>query len=312
MVTAVYACNQAYISQTLVSMISLVRSNPDAKIYLITDHVEKWAVQNLTDKMEKYQQQITIIDIMDILPDMQLDDKDRHPRTIYAKLFLGQAIEEDRILYLDSDVVVMDSLAPLFQRDMEHEYVAGVLMPYSTKMKARIGAFPGEPYICDGVVLMNLAKWRNDGKSKECQDYICENQGLPSMLSEGTLNFVCRGRIGVLEPKYNLMPSMIMNDLQQIRELFRADCYYDSPQLIMSAREHPAIIHFMNELYNRPWYQKSDHPYKEAYREIEDSLQEQYERPDIGLARSTKITVWMRRHLPFRVFAFIYHMKNNI
>ena len=68
----------------------------------------------------------------------------------------------------------------------------------------------------------------------------------------------------------------------------------------------------MNELYNRPWYQKSDHPYKEAYREIEDSLQEQYERPDIGLARSTKITVWMRRHLPFRVFAFIYHMKNNI
>lgn len=312
MVNVVYACNDGYVRQTIVSMVSVIEHNPMAELYLISDGISEENRRLTAEKLEKFGKQVRILELEDVLPEIHFDEGDRHPKTVYAKLFLGDIIQEKRILYLDSDVIVTGSLEPLFTRKMEGKTIGGVLMPYCSKLKKRVGCTPCKPYICDGVVLFDLEKWKKNGRTEDCLDYIRRHQGKPPMLSEGTLNYICQDEIEVLEPKYNLMPSMLMYDLKQIRTLFRADCYYESQEELDEAKEKPVMIHFMNELYNRPWFEPCDHPMKEYYLKAEKRVFGKHQAELVPLSAHTSRTVWLKRHIPFSVFAALYHWKNRI
>lgn len=312
MISVVYACNDAYIRQTLVSAASVWKYNPDAKIYLVGDGISKENIEQVNRFSETYGKAIYIYELADVLPELNLNEKDRHPHTIYVKLFLTHIVKEERILYLDSDVLVQGSLEELFRRDMTNELAAGVLMPYSKKVKAEMRISQGAPYICDGVVLINLERWKKESAEQRCVQYIEEWNGNPPMLSEGTLNYVCKGEIGVLHPKYNLMPSMLMYRLEEIIHLFRADHYYSKKTDMTEAVEKPVIIHYMNELYNRPWFETSDHPYRDHYRKMEKEIFGENQLINKPLEQHTRRTVWLRNHLPFGIFAALYHIKNKL
>lgn len=297
--------------QTIVSMVSLVQHNDNIQLYLIIDGVSKKNQKLASDILLKYHQAIIFVNINDVLPvGLYLDGKDRHPRTIYTKLFLERICDAEKILYLDSDVIVEQNLNELFTRDMSYETVAGVLMPYSSKLKERVHVKKETPYICDGVVLFNMKQWKQKKKMSACIDYINYYKGAPAMLSEGTLNHICAGEIGILDPIYNVMPSMLMYSLPQICQLFRADCYYNEEK-IKEAKMTPAIIHFMNELYNRPWYEPCKHPMKYCYRKSEQEAFGENQVVQKSLAKHTCFTVWLIEHLPFAIFSLLYHMKNK-
>lgn len=314
MLTVMYACDDNYARQTLISMVSVMQYHKQVLFYLFHDGMSEYNQELFRKKTEEYGQQIRIIPIGRILPELSVNAEDRHPATIYAKLFMEAEISEPRVLYLDSDTVVNGSLEPLFARDMENELAAGVLMPYSSGVKRAAGAEPRQTYICDGVVLFNLELWKRLDKSEECSAYIREHGGNPPMLSEGTLNHVCRGMLGVLEPKYNLMPAMLWYTLPQIRQLFRADCYYGEVEeaSMREACTEPVVIHFMEELYNRPWREPCDHPWKESYRTIERKVFGECRPEDRPLSLHTRVTRRLKEILPFGVFAALYHIKNGI
>lgn len=311
-INIVYACNKEYIRQTVISMVSVLKHNRKVKFYLVLDSCsdeEKTFVQYY---LSKYNSSAEIFDMRQIFPFIDFDKEDRHPETIYVKLFLDQIIEDEKVLYLDSDVIVCDTLEPLFERDMINEVAAGVLMPYSPKVKERTGTTPGEPYICDGVVIFNLKRWKAEKKSELCLQYILENHGCPPMLSEGTLNRIAEGEMGVLEPRYNQMPSMLAYNLGQIRSLFKADYYYDDVAQMVAARENPAIIHFMNELYNRPWCEPCEHPFKEKYLNIENDIFGINFSIKKNLSWHTQVTVFIKKKIPFCFFRWLYQRKNRL
>lgn len=313
MVNVVYACNDMYVRQTIISMVSVMQHNPGAKIYLVEDGISDQNTELINHIMEKnYKTKITFIPIDELLPSMACNEEDRHPRTIYAKLFFENCITESRVLYLDSDVIVTKNLEPLFSRDMSKEVAAGVLMPYGKKLKERLLLQAGEPYICDGVVLFNMDLWKRENISLKCYEHIKCFSGSPPMLSEGTLNYTARRKIGALEPKYNLMPSMIINNLREIRHLFKADCYYENKEEFDEARQEPAIIHFMSELFSRPWQQDCEHPFRQLYLDIEKQIFGKNQMENTMLASHTRKTMWLRKHLPFEIFSAIYHIKNRI
>ena len=313
MITVLYACNDFYIKQTIVSIASVLKHHKQVKLYLVSEELSQDSRDLLISAMDAYGQSVQIINAADILPDLDWDIHGRHPRTIYAKLFMEKAILEKRVLYLDSDTIINGSLEPLFVRNMEYELVAGVLMPYSSKLKKQINIVSGQPYICDGVVLFNMELWREQHKSSECVAYIQKYGGRPPMLSEGTLNYVCRGMIGTLKPKYNLMPAMLWYTLPQIWELFQADCYYEKNKVeeLQLACTNPVVIHFMEELYNRPWREPCDHPYRDLYRE---EWEKQFGRPLFEkreISRHIKMTRWLYKWIPFSLFSKLYQVKNK-
>ena len=311
MITVLYSCNDFYIRQTIVSMISILKHNIQVKFYLVGENLSQNSREQLQAAMKKYGQTIHIFDIEDIMPELHLDIHGRHPRTIYAKLFMESIVSESKLLYLDSDTVVTGSLESLFTRNMSQELVAGVLMPYSSKVKKRYGFRTGQPYLCDGILLFNMELWRKMRKSSECAEHIRAHAGSPPMLSEGTLNHVCAENIGILEPEYNVMPAMLMYRPEQIRQLFQPDYYYMEDESIFRARTSPIIVHFMNELYNRPWFEPCDHPWKSFYRDINDAVfdeHDSYIQKNISL--NVKLTKVLFKVLPFPLFAWMYHVRH--
>lgn len=309
--TIVYACDNAYVYQTVVSIISLIQTNKSLELYLVSDQLSKENLALIHRILREYKQNITILELEQMIGGALLNMSGRHPRSIYAKLFLAEAIKADRVLYLDSDTVIKGSLEKLFTRNMEHELVAGVLMPYSENIKKKANLEGDDHYLCDGVVLFNMKKWREEKKQAECITYLKRYSGKPPMQSEGVLNYICRKQIGVLPPQYNVMPSMLLYRGRQLEILFRAKHYY-TPQELELAKKEQKIIHFMNELYNRPWFKSSTHPLKAEYLKIEQKIFHGKTIREHSLSRHTRMTVWMAKHIPFSIFSCIYHIKNKL
>lgn len=324
-----YACNEAYKIQTMVSMISLCRNcgEDELTILLIEDHMSENSLREMRMLVKACKRRLIIIPLHTLLGNLYLDGESRHPHTVYAKLFLADVCQAEKILYLDSDTVVLAPLAPLIQMKMENVYAAGVKMPYSPKKKASVGLALEEPYLCDGILLINLEKWRLDHMTEKCVSYIRQWNGHPPMLSEGTVNHVLHGSVKVLPPEYNLMSGMILWRADQLSGLYGVEDYY-SEQELLHAREHPVIIHFLDELYIRPWYSNSDHPYRKYYQEYfrminkthvrkaeEKSRKEKSRKIKRKKQRNTKcgklqkrtrILRIMNRLLPFWLFSKIY------
>lgn len=311
MINLLYACNDNYVHQTIISMISALKHNNGIKFYLVADDISEDNRQLITNRLQYYDAQVEMLELQSYITQMNLNISGRHPKTIYAKLVIAECIQAERILYLDSDTVVMGSLQELWERDMSEEYAAGVLMPYSSKIKAKSDLGEKSLYICDGVVLINLDKWRKDRITEKCLAYISKADGSPYMMSEGTINAVCEGYIGVLAPQYNLMSSMIVYSAEEIVKLFQCTSTYYNEQSLEAARDNPIIIHFLNELYNRPWYKPCDHPYKNAYLELARKEFPECAPEFHPMSFKTRGTRWLRRVLPFSLFVYLYQMKNR-
>jgi lipopolysaccharide biosynthesis glycosyltransferase len=308
----VYACDNHYVRQTIVSVVSLLENNKyPIKVWIVSDGIKMENIELIIEKTRKFHIELEFLDIEKILEDVILVGGERHPRTIYAKLFLEDAIRADKLLYLDSDTVINCDLSELWIRDMSEELIAGVMMPYSAIKKGLMDISSKASYLCDGIVLLNLDLWREYKISNKCKEYIQRYMGKPPMMSEGTLNYICQQKIGVLPPRYNLMSFMIMYSSKKIRKLFETKDYYTELELD-EARNFPAIIHFIKELYNRPWFDPCDHPYKTMYREKYESLFPNGEYEFNPLENHTRFTRLLFHILPFGVYTFLYHLKERV
>ena len=308
----VYSCDDNYIRQTIVSIVSLLESNHHPfNVWIISDDIRSSNRDLIIEMTKKFQTNIIFLEIEEILGGIVLARGQRHPRTIYAKLFLEDIIKADKLLFLDSDTVINDDLSDLWIRTMQEELIAGVRMPYSDLKKESMNITSSVPYICDGIVMINLDLWRKNKIGNACKTYINHYNGNPPMMSEGTLNYVCQHKIGVLPPKFNLMSFMIMYSMDEINTLFKVNDYYTKFELA-EARKHPIIIHYIKELYNRPWFEPCDHPHKGVFRDKYESLFLENEYEFCDLEKHTKITRLLFRNLPFNVFAFLYHFKERI
>lgn len=302
-----YACNNNYVEQTLISMISLFQNNTNNNIhiYFIEDNINDDNQKRIISLGEKYGQKIQIESIEHLMGEFYLEGDVYHPRTIYAKLFLDKICQANRILYLDSDTVVRGTLEYLWNIDMQDSYIAGVKMPYSNKIKKELQMNQDESYLCDGVMLFNLEAWRKEKLREKCMNFIRENDSQPYMLSEGTVNYVSEGHIMVLPPEYNFMSSMILWKADQIKQLYQCDSYYTNDEL-EGAKKKPIIIHYLNELYIRPWYSNSNHPYKKEYIKYRNMAGVKSQMLQGRMEWRTRVLQLLNRYLPFQVFKTIY------
>ena len=220
---------------------------------------------------------------------------------------MDQVCEADRILYLDSDTVITSSLEDIWKMDFQDAYIAGVAMPYTTDIKRKLGLTSEMDYFCDGIVLISLKVWRNKQVAEQCREYNKRQKGNPYMLSEGVINAVAGEYRITLPPKYNLMSTFLLWNAKQIKELFDVSHFYTQEQIEL-ARKNPVIIHYLNELYIRPWYRNSDHPYRGEYMKWREKIG--WNMPMESGIRSmrTKGVIVLNKVLPFSWFCRIYRL----
>lgn len=170
----------------------------------------------------------------------------------YLRLALpGLLPETDKILYMDVDVLVRESLAPLWETPMERVTLAAVKgavnlsdkwewnsdRPYWHLLSGTKGG-----YINAGVTLLNLAEIRERGLAARWHELTGERFYYQD---QDILNITCQGAIAYLPPKYNRLAYLEDKDFGK----FVTEGIYTREEE-REALQSPAIIHYAGD---KPW-----------------------------------------------------------
>lgn len=261
-----YSCNDGYVMQTGISLISLLENNKNFEnitIYLISKNISNENIEVLKNISSQYHRKLIIINFDDIAYDLSVSSVGRHIETIYTKIFFSRIPDLDKVFYIDSDTIVTGSLSGLWDIDLDGYYMGMVETYTGNEARIQLGMHDKSPFYNDGVALCNVEYCRKNHLIDKCNQLIQSFDGNPPVLSEGVINKVCEGEILPISPKYNMMAGLYQ--LIKLNSRYVSDRIgYSETELIESAN-HPTVIHFLSGFYNRPWNKGCKHPLKHEF-----------------------------------------------
>ncbi len=168
--TVVYATDANYWPHFYVSLYSLLKNNRNRpwRIFIVCDDALHNDCQVRAGDLGRFGniEQLSLVgtsDLREVLEDARVDN--RFGITTYYKLLFDRIVppDTDRILYLDSDTVIVDSLEPLLSADLHDRTLAAYAKPLTPKISAynrHIGVPDGSRGFNAGVLLIDMRRWR--------------------------------------------------------------------------------------------------------------------------------------------------------
>ena len=186
------------------------------------------------------------------VPDETFDgfpESDRYPKQIYYRLAAPLLLPQDldRILYLDVDTVVINSLKALYETDFEGNFYVGCThtREFLTKInQARLKSEKAVSYVNTGVLLFNLPVLRENLSLAEIRDYTNERKRAFILPDQDILTALYGDRVKLADTmRYNLS--------DRILGFHNADRSQEKVDLNW-IRENSVIIHYCGK--NKPWH----------------------------------------------------------
>ncbi len=273
-----FGCDNNYVQHMGATISSILKSKKEGefiKFYVIDGGIS--AVNK--HKLSYFEQKYTC-KIIYIKPDLE---KLRNCNTFkgdyislatYYRLLIPELIpDEDRVLYLDCDIVVRKPLSDIFNKEFENNLVLGVV---DVSLKEHSERLNVKKYVNGGVLLLNCKKMREENSVEKIIDWINNNQEKIECHDQDVINAVFNGRIEYIENIYNA----------QVKKL------HDT---IFSGIKDPAIIHFISP--KKPWVHwkpLNSTPWaREYFKALEDTPWDNF------IKQYKKKAMWM---LPLRLF----------
>lgn len=208
----------------------------------------------------------------------------------YMKLFLDNLLPRsvERVLYLDSDILVNDDLTELWEMDLQGHAAAGVIDCFSEKYY-QLFRLSDDAYYCNsGMILEDLNTWREKRIGDKVRDYCKACNGYVFFMEQTAFNAGTQEDILILHPKYNVYTMMDLHSYEELLKLRNVKRYYTKSE-IEEAVAHPKIIHLTKSflLANRAWYEGSKHPRVKEYQKYKE-LTPWKDKPDFQDKRSRK------------------------
>ena len=191
--SVVFAGDYAYIRQIETAMKSLCRHNSHVKIYLLNQDIpQEWFSQ-----IRIYLQEIggDLIDCKLIGQQFKMNWSNKLPHInhmTFARYFIPDFVTEDKVLYLDSDLIVTGDLTDLFELDLGENYLAAA--------RSCFGAGLG---FNAGVLLINNKKWRSENIRQQLIELTEKEHENVKEGDQSILNMLFKDQYSLLEDKYN-------------------------------------------------------------------------------------------------------------
>lgn len=309
-----YACDDNYIVHTGISLLSLLDHNKeveDLKIYLISVNISKENINKIQTIVDEFVRELIVIPFKELSPNLKLSNLGRHIETVYAKLFFGNIIGEDKIIYLDSDIIINDSLQEMWSLDLGNNYF-GLVKTITKDYCVALGLSREQPFYNDGVAIVNAKLLREDNMANVFIDFINSYNGNPPVLSEGTINVVCKERIETIHPKFNFGSAFLMFNNKEL-SLFADENEYYPANIINEARENPVVIHYLSGWFKRPWENGCSHPLRDKYNYYKGrSIWKDYPLTNKELPRNVKLLKTLMKIFPANFVKLLMEQKRKL
>lgn len=220
----------------------------------------------------------------------------------YARLFLAEILPKDidRILYMDCDMIVCDSLMTLWNADLQEKVLGAVQDDISVSTKAAVGLLPQDPYFNAGLLLVNLVEWKSQNIGKACLDFIQKHEGKVIHHDQGVLNGVLKDKWYRFPVEYNLMTIHYIFNLKKIQRYYGDHAVFYTEEEIEKAKQKPVILHYTPSFTSRPWVRGCAHPEVQRYWAAVNETPWKGAKPDEDQSKwYVKLINWRYRNLPF-------------
>ena len=188
----------------------------------------------------------------------------RGKEIINARLFATEfvPINIDRVLYLDSDLLVLDDLNKIWNIPLKDNLLGAVpdqapnIRFRKVKSSARADGSDAEKfYFNSGVMLINLKLWRKINFGETLRNFFFANHVSLEFPDQDTLNGCVENRWEILSDRWNLLEPTFYSQGRKLLNLSRKE--------YLELISFPGIVHFTGD--SKPWISKSDHPYKKLF-----------------------------------------------
>ena len=272
----VYAADEKFAEILTVSLESLYDSNKaltELNVYVLDDGLADTSKGWLKQQAEKYGRPLTFVGVkaLDDYVGIEISFQKKLSRAAFYRLFCTELLKNDieRILYLDCDTVILDSLAELENFEMSG-FCAAADEPTAMKMKKKIELSGTDSYYNSGVMLIDLKKWRENNVTERFVAYLKEKNGNVSFEDQGVLNHVFLNQIDRLPMRYNVTTQWYAFGFNGFCMTKRDTVEYTENEA-QKACENPAIVHFTNcYVMARPWVRLNEHPFAHKWQESKE------------------------------------------
>lgn len=267
-----YASDNNYAEIMGISILSLLENNSDMediRIYIINDNISDDNCQKIENIFLKYNRELPIWKkVKGINEALQMEVyEDRFSQTQFARLFLEDIVDDadERILYLDCDTIVNDSLKEFWNMPLDGKIGAVLADAFSTLYRGNIGLDKNDLMFNSGVMLIDMNKWKQECVGHQLRAFIRAHKGMVQQGDQGVLNAVLSKKVCTFSPRYNFVTNYSAFSYEDMM-LYRKPINIYSEEEIKRAKEEPCIIHYTSSfMVARPWENGTEHPYKKLW-----------------------------------------------
>lgn len=181
-------------------------------------------------------------------------------RGAYLRLLVpGEVMSRhQKVIYLDSDVLVLEDISKMYFRDMgghtvmaSKDYLYPTVEKVSeiTEMPGVVSQSPNEPYFNSGVLLIDTKKWVNGRVTQKSVESLKKYPERSPFADQDALNCALSNSWGILEPKWNVQVAGAKKE--------------EAEHLYENASRMSKIIHFNISI--KPWMMGYNKMFREVY-----------------------------------------------
>lgn len=253
--------NALYLQHAAVCLTSLLVNNPDLVFDIVVvgratedlDRAKLWrSLKRFPNHSLSFRKFTPPADCL-----LPLNPEAHYTLDNWTRLWAAEFFAEDveRVLYLDSDIVVLGSIAPLWRADLGGALLGAVDIPSSDRGMMHLGLRAEDGYFNSGVLLIDLKQWRETRALDLVLAYVAANPELMMRdVDQEALNACFHGRRKRLDYRWNVIWLFYL-ELPPSFEL--------SPVEIEMVKQEARIIHFNGT--SKPWSYFCPHPRKGEY-----------------------------------------------
>ncbi|MDD5020568.1 MAG: glycosyltransferase family 8 protein [Endomicrobiaceae bacterium] len=162
---------------------------------------------------------------------------------IYLRIRIADLLPNiDKIIYLDSDIIVCSSLKELFEEDTEDCFVSAVEDIGLYWAHKTFGRKKEKFYVNTGVMVLNLQLWREYSIGEQMYSFVGKTKEKLNFGDQDVINSLLKNKIKPLNLAWNVQSSFF--------EFYNV-LHHPLKKEIKIAKKHPKIIHYITE--KKPW-----------------------------------------------------------
>lgn len=270
-----YSSSDSYAFLTGISILSLLENNRACEVihlYIMDNHISERNKNKLLEVAEKYGRDLFFVPMPDMeqLTGQEIDTR-RWNISTFGRLYMASALPDtvQKVLNIDCDTIIVDSLEPLWNTDMTGKVFGGMLECINDRYRRNIGCKTGDYYMNGGIVFLNLDEVRKGNYEQRFTDYITHYGSALAYLDQDVLNSVVEQEKKIKLPmRYNMLSIYYYATYKQVLKIRRSsEKYFYSQEEFESSVAKPAIVHFTTCFLDglRPWIEGNLHPYRKDF-----------------------------------------------